>query len=909
MKRSRSSVSPVDFYEREVLPSLFACLDRAFPEFGWKADRQGWKGTKKASGVDARADRVVCHKPFGFLVHGGNATSWLSYVNGGTKPTGRDFVEAVRKLASLAGVDASPLDLELSSDDRAEWEKRERKAGALEAFLASSRAALRGRSVEHGDLARTARAYLESRGFRCGLATAEADELEDLELGLYTKPDAVKRDLLVAGVSADEAEAAGLLDARWTGRLVGAMRDRFGRLETFFARDLTGKAEPKYLYLAGAKKPDLFGLDVALRTKEGRADLVLVEGVLDVVLLHARGLSSVAAIGGASVSTEKLERLSEAGVRRVTLALDYDRNEKGFPGLEGTRATVENAHRGYNVPVVYALHPERLQEAAGAPIGQKVDPDSLVRAKGLEAFREALAKAEPGGVFLVRAALGNVSPASADRSEVAARAVNLVDSFRGARAPLDREDALELVAERTGYDLGTLLEVAETAAEKRAKEGRRQELRRVAEDVTRGLEAGKDAGELARDVGGRLARLTTSAMDEPPAFSVARLYQETRDMPPGRSSGWTSLDAIGVGFYPGELAVVGARTGHCKTTFLVGLLANWLRVADTESSDELFVLYSSEEPEVRVFHRLLSLLTEETQRWTANEVRDYFRGGLASRGEDHTWPAEDELQKARELLASWEDRLLVVHRPKWDVDTIAAHARGLAERRTIGGVFVDYLQRIPAPPGSYDRRDIEVSLVARSLKALAVELVVPVVTGAQINREAAGNADRSKMLGKTYREATGEIRKGRPELHHLREGGSEQEADTIVGLLNYRADFAVDAKGFVPKTTLVEVGSLKSRYGETGRWAGLAFEGRFHLLRDPSDSEAKDLEVEASSKASEDALQIKREKVAATKERTVASLQKTSQQLEIERLRFATAKLKAEAARPPEPSAYEDEFP
>lgn len=895
MKRSRSLVSPVEFFEREVLPALFNCLDRAFPEFGWKKDRSGWKATKEVPGVDARADRVVCHKPFGFYVYGGGATTWLSYVHG-SKPQGREYVEAVRDLAERAGVDASPLDQELSSDDRQAWEKRERKGGVLEAFAAATKTALRG------DAGKDVRDYLVSRGFT-------EDELVDLDLGLYTTADAVKRDLKVAGFTEDEMAAAGLVDSKWTGRLVGAMRDRFGRLETFFARDITGKAERKYLYLAGSKLPDFYGLDVALRTKEGREDLVLVEGVLDVVLLHARGFSSVVAIGGASASTSKLETLASAGVRRVTLALDYDPTEKAFPGLEGTRATVENAYKGNNVPVVYALHPERLQDASGTPLGQKVDPDSLVRAKGVKAFREALTKAEPGGVFLVRAALGNVTPESLDRIEVAARAVEVVDAFRGERAPLESEDALRLVAERTGYDGPTLAATLDTRAEKRAKEEQEKALRRIGEDVNRGLAEGKDAGDLARDLGGRLARITPSAVDVPPAFSVERLVQETHDMPPGRTSGWEALDKIGVAFYPGELAVVGARTGHCKTTFLVGLLANWLRQADAEGSEELFVLYSSEEPEVRIFHRLLSLLTDGTQRWGANEVRDYFRAGLGARGEDYSWPEPDELDKARALLASWESRLLVVHRPRWDVDSIANHARGLAERRAIGGVFVDYLQRIPAPPGSYDRRDIEVSLVARSLKSLAVELVVPVVTGAQINREAASNVDRSKILGKAYKDATGEIRKGRPELHHLREGGSEQEADMILGLLNYRADFATDTKVSAPKTTLVEVGTLKSRYGEVGRWAGLAFEGRFHLLRDPSKPEETELAVEASARTSEEVLQIRREKVTATKERTFASLQKTDKQLDIERLRYATAKLKADAKMPADATPPEGSEP
>ena len=73
----------------------------------------------------------------------GETTTWLSYVHG-SKPQGRDFVEAVRKLAALANVDASPPDQKLSSDEQAAWEKKERKTGLLEALLAASRAALLG---------------------------------------------------------------------------------------------------------------------------------------------------------------------------------------------------------------------------------------------------------------------------------------------------------------------------------------------------------------------------------------------------------------------------------------------------------------------------------------------------------------------------------------------------------------------------------------------------------------------------------------------------------------------------------------------------------------------------------------------------------------------------------------------
>ena len=78
------------------------------------------------------------------------------------------------------------------------------------------------------------------------------------------------------------------------------------------------------------------------------------------------------------------------------------------------------------------------------------------------------------------------------------------------------------------------------------------------------------------------------------------------------------------------------------------------------------------------------------------------------------------------------------------------------------------------------------------------------------------------------------LRARRPQLHHLREGGSEQEADLVLGLMNYRADYEQkeDHAGGVPDVTRLEVGLLKARYGEAGKRAALAFEGRYHLLRD-----------------------------------------------------------------------------
>ena len=91
----------------------------------------------------------------------------------------------------------------------------------------------------------------------------------------------------------------------------------------------------------------------------------------------------------------------------------------------------------------------------------------------------------------------------------------------------------------------------------------------------------------------------------------------------------------------------------------------------------------------------------------------------------------------------------------------------------------------------------------------------------------------------SYEAARETIKGARPLLSHLREGGAEQEADLVLGLLNYAADFQTDTEEesrAVPEVTRLEVGSLKNRGGIPGRWTSLAYYGRSNYIRDPENA-------------------------------------------------------------------------
>src|SRR5262249_45277208 len=214
-------------------------------------------------------------------------------------------VLAVREIAERAGVDPSSLDRPHPPDRRAELRA---------CFFELARREL---AAPQGA---TARAYLERRGF-------PLEAISDSELGLVPPAETTMRTLEDRGYRVEEIEASGLVaDRRWPGRLCGAWRDGWGRIGTFWARALDDR-EPRYLYLRGAGRTHLppYGLSDVLRLPYSeRRELVLVEGLLDVHHLRAKGIANVAAIGSARIQPDTLLRLSTRGIETFTLALDND---------------------------------------------------------------------------------------------------------------------------------------------------------------------------------------------------------------------------------------------------------------------------------------------------------------------------------------------------------------------------------------------------------------------------------------------------------------------------------------------------------------------------------------------------------------------------------------------------------
>ena len=809
---------PWEIFDEEIFPYL--SVERLFGDLrALRRDGRFWQAycpihadRQDAFSIDPERLEWNCFSGCG----GGGPVQYLQCVRG------LSWMDATRELALLAGVDPEILEVwgeVWTEEDFVLHDHLERRSSLLGIFMAYAR------SNFHSQAGDTLRSYLISQqGF-------SERKVGELDLGLYSAPEDVWHYLKRTGRELEEVRTWGLFDPKWTGCILGGWKDLQGRIINIWGwqpRETPNRGtrfEGCVLFeeddlLGGKGIP--FNLDAASR--EEQCKLLLVEEPLTAVLLHSLGLENPFPLAtGGDLNSSQIEAIQDylrlGG--ELTLCWNYDPYSHGTK-LDRSTRTLERL-KAANFPI-YVMDPGLMADSRNPKRRIMVGEFILARGRGKEGllvFESLLDKREVQ--VAVQAGFsendGQDWPGS-------------FEIFRGFSGRSFRARTGEPGDEAGGYP--HLLETLFKAADEMGRRVANGFLKALPTGLLNGLTGGAASGlELASHVVGELPACTTRSST--PAFSVRRLEEETRAAPVGRCSGWQALDSVGVCFNPGELVVVVGRMAHGKTSVLLGLLLEWLHHRSEEPKKELFLWYSMEEPEVRLYHRLLSLLTaREGQGWTIQQVQDYLRKQGNLPFEDQR-PDLEVLKQARERLLHWEECLHIIYQPAWTVVEMEAHARQLAQTAAVGGIFVDHLQRLTPPkarPGG--------PTVAHRLKALAVELSCPVVATAQIGPEPPESI-RGKPPEKPFEngELQEAIRRHRPQLHHLREEEIAQEADLVLGLLNYVAEYR--AQGAHPEEiTLVtpfEVGMLKNRYGSVGCWVVLGFEAQFGLVRDPSSAD------------------------------------------------------------------------
>ena len=248
----------------------------------------------------------------------------------------------------------------------------------------------------------------------------------------------------------------------------------------------------------------------------------------------------------------------------------------------------------------------------------------------------------------------------------------------------------------------------------------------------------------------------------------------------GVPTGFTDLDFKTAGLQKSDLILIAARPGMGKTA--MGLNIAQYAAVQRHVPVAIFNLEMSKD---QLVNRMLSSeVMVDSQRMRTGKLED------------------DDWNKVAQALAPLSEAPIYIDdTPGVSVMDIRAKCRRLKLEKNLGLVVIDYLQLMQGR-GRVESRQQEVSEISRSLKILAKELQVPVVTLSQLSRGPESRTDH------------------RPMLSDLRESGAiEQDADIVMFL--YRDDYY---NPDTEKKNVAEVIIAKHRNGSTGtvelRWFG-----------------------------------------------------------------------------------------
>jgi replicative DNA helicase len=248
----------------------------------------------------------------------------------------------------------------------------------------------------------------------------------------------------------------------------------------------------------------------------------------------------------------------------------------------------------------------------------------------------------------------------------------------------------------------------------------------------------------------------------------------------GVPSGLRELDNVTGGFQASDLVIIAGRPSQGKTALALAIARN----AAVEHSVPIGI-FSLEMANQQLVLRLLAA----EARVDAHKLR-------TGRLREEEWP---KLSTKCHRLA--ESKIFIDDTPALGILELRAKARRLKAEHNIGMVIVDYLQLMQGPRDA-ENREKEISMISRSLKALAKELGIPVVAMSQLSRAVEARSGR------------------RPVLSDLRESGAiEQDADVVIFVHRpevYGERYLED--GHTPAAGLAEIIIGKQRNGPTGQF-------------------------------------------------------------------------------------------
>lgn len=761
-----------EWIKNELYPTVYDSLDTVFPELEFRRYPGGWKSKYKLDLTlpkQKRDDKTVAtKKALGRILEqgAGDTISYLDYYL--HRKGGQIFsIDMLKQFSSLVNL-TPPDNNNFSSED---YGKNEIKNNLLEACNDYFIDCLNNYNIEGEETwllyydfsdwrgyhqyklhnrAEETRAYLTFRGYPGGWG--------DMELGYIPSQEILFNHLLKKGYTQsliDEVlnikidsrigsthvltipyRSGGVIKGfkfrlvdmpEETERFIDETYNISVGSEEFYNSLENRRATPKYLNSKGLDRNSGF---FNMQGIKGDKDVVIVEGELDSLHATVRGVDNVVATGGSSISSEQIKDAVKKGAKSFSICFDNETGKEESTAKNIDRAIEVILGEGVNKIYIVTL------PALG---GSKTDPDRLIKESGVEAFKEAIKDASayyeyklqqiinkykeiqdynPFGTLYKR----DIDNLLEEVLELASKISNPIDRDQLIKMfiSLDPIKELGITEESLSTTLDKLIYTRDRAV--RDKDftkllGKAKELHDKGETVTALELLNSNVKEIKlQDKATEFSSLLIPVKEN-------ELIQRLIDKPDSLKSGYT-IGGEELLLPSGAISVFCAPTSHGKTTLLINTALN---IAQSNIGKEVHLFSYEEDRDSILINALNTYLDTQLSGNNRTTLRNNFTGGNS-----RTIEGKDTFFK--ELIDS---KKLNIHYTNYNSDTLIEAIRYLHKHANPGAIFIDYIQLLNLPEGKYKTysRQEEMKEICIALKDLAVETGLPIILGAQFNRE------------------------------------------------------------------------------------------------------------------------------------------------------------------------------
>ena len=716
-----------DFIEYELKPSIFENVDRLFPEMYFSRCGRDWQSPKKIGGGEPHAPRkdksiISAKYPGRILEQGGESIDIIEYYQqqrGLSKP-----IDAIKELSERLGLEMPkgnlPKDYELQKE-------RQNKLLPLvekmreDIFTINGNKALRYLTEERGYTAE------EVKGMGLGYCT------EQTAKQLLSLVDDPKRSFI------SRAEDFVAIPYTCNGEIMGVV----------FRHTAPQQGENKYYNVftsnTATKKYNLFGL-TPLPLRGECKDIIVVEGELDALRMAYNGFENVVAVASSTLSKEAVEQAKRKGAERIVLLFDYAKTEEEKGEIvKKINKSVETIREVGDITTLVAEFPKEAD---------KVDADTYLKTHTKGELQTIINNSIDAVLYQIEQiaipyngrALNSIEQDKFYREIAkyvsALRLINIADYRKAFNMLKEWEEsgAINSVL----FSTATIEEYCDKLAEEQKQaeqKAKTEELIKTAQELNakgetaQALEVLKKAKEL--DQIAEESRL--SKYFDP--FTNEEIIEDIKSKKKGIPTGYFFTNREGNliewELPSGALSFICATPSHGKSRMLQNLAIN---VAERTNGGEVLFL-SLEESRIDILLKLINIKVGKPLNALGNNfklIQDYFQTGSTQYiKEENKKTLEDAVYdipgKIRVLSTNENSSLRYIE----EIISIIRYAN---KYNKIKAVFIDYVQLIYSDKKSYDRKG-ELMNICNSLMDISVATGLPIILGAQMNRETASPFD------------------------------------------------------------------------------------------------------------------------------------------------------------------------